>query len=219
MRSSKRDAAITVGGAPRVDLLPPEVRAERRAASTTRRTWLGVVVLVAATVVASGAATLGSLSAADDLAMVQSETSTLLAQQAKFSEVRDTQSQVDLIESGQAVGGSTDIDWATYLRSVQGTLPVGVTVTSVSLDQASPLESYAQGTSPLEGSRVATVVFTATSPTLPAVPVWLDGLATLPGFADATPGSVAFSDGVYEATVTMHITADAFSGRFDEKDD
>jgi hypothetical protein len=219
MRTAKKDAAISIGGAPRVDLLPPEVRAERRAATTTRRTWLGVVVLVAATVVASGVTTLGSLTAADDLSAYQSETTVLLSQQAKFSEVRDTQSQVDLIEAGQAVGGSTDIDWATYLRSVQATLPVGVAVTSVSLDQATPLESYAQGTSPLEGSRAATVVFTATSPTLPAVPVWLDGLATLPGFADATPGSVTFSDGVYEATVTMHITADAFSGRFDQKDD
>ena len=33
MRTRGKDTGITVGGAPRVDLLPPEVRAERRAAA------------------------------------------------------------------------------------------------------------------------------------------------------------------------------------------
>jgi hypothetical protein len=217
MRTSSKDSGITIGGAPRVDLLPPEVRAGRRADATTRRAWLGVVVLVAATVVASGAATLHALGAEDDLVMAQGATSSLLSQQAQFTELRTTQNQVDLIEAGQKVGGSTEIDWATYLTQVQATLPVGVTVTSVALDQATPLASYAQGTSPLLGSRVATLTFTASSPSLPSVPVWLDGLATLPGFADALPGSVTLSDGVYTASVTMHINADAFSGRYDEK--
>jgi hypothetical protein len=217
MRTAKKDAAISIGGAPRVDLLPPEVRAERRAATTTRRTWLGVVVLVAATVVASGAATLAALQADDELASAQGQTAALLSQQGQFSEVRNTQAQVDLIEAGQHVAGSTDIDWATYLTSVQATLPVGVTITSVSLDQATALTPYVQPTTPLLGARVATLTFTASSPTLPAVPVWLDGLGTLPGFADATPGSITLTDDLYEATVTMHINADAFSGRYDEK--
>jgi len=217
MRTSKKDASVTIGGTPRVDLLPPEVRAERRAATTTRRTWLGVVVLVAATVVASGAATLSALQAGDELAAAQGHTASLLSQQGQFSEVKDAQAKVQLIESGRSVAGSTDIDWGTYLTSVQATLPVGVTVTSVSLDQATPLAPYAQPTTPLLGARVATLTFTATSPDLPAVPVWLNGLATLPGYADATAGSITLAEDLYETSVTMHVDAEAFSGRVDEK--
>jgi len=217
MRTSSKDSGITIGGAPRVDLLPPEVRAGRRADATTRRTWLGVVVLVAATVVASGAATLHALGAEGELATAQSDTSSLLAQQTQFSELRATQAQVELVQAGQKVGGSTDIDWSAYLADVQSTLPVGVTIESVSLDQASPLTPYEQPSTPLLGARVATLTFTASSPSLPSFPVWLDGLATLPGFADALPGSVTLVDGVYDASVTMHINAEAFSGRYDEK--
>jgi hypothetical protein len=164
--------------------------------------------------IGSGAAFLERMNAEDDLMVAQGETQTLLMEQGAYADVRATQAQVGLAGAAQTVGGSTDIDWPTYLEKVQATLPVGVTIIGVSLDQASPLVQYAQPTAPLQGSRVATLTFQATSPTLPSVPDWLNGLATLPGFADAQPGSVALEDGMYKADVTMHITADAFSGRF-----
>ena len=46
----------------------------------------------------------------------------------------------------------------------------------------------------------------------------LDGLATLPGYTDATPGTVSLEEGVYDATVTMHIDQRAFSGRYSKED-
>jgi hypothetical protein len=214
MRTRGKDTGISVGGAPRVDLLPPEVRAERRTAARTRRVWAGVAVVAILVGIGSGAAFLERMNAEDDLMVAQGETQTLLMEQGAYADVRATQAQVGLAGAAQAVGGSTDIDWPTYLEKVQATLPVGVTIIGVSLDQASPLVQYAQPTAPLQGSRVATLTFQATSPTLPSVPDWLNGLATLPGFADAQPGSVALEDGMYKADVTMHITADAFSGRF-----
>lgn len=217
MRSRGKDAGITVGGAPRVDLLPPEVRAERRAAGFTRRAWAGVLVVAVVVAIGSGAAFMQRVRAEDALAMAQAETQALLMSQTKYSDLKATQTKVDIAIAAQKVGGSTDIDWPTYLEKVQGTLPVGVTIVSVSLDQASPLAQYTQSTAPLQGSRVATLTFQATSPTLPSVPDWLNGLATLPGFADAQPGSVTLDDGLYRAEITMHITADAFSGRFDQK--
>lgn len=217
MRSGGKDNGITVGGAPRVDLLPPEVRAERRTAALTRRAWAGVLVVGVLAAIGSGAAFLQRVQAEDALVMAQAETQSLLMSQTKYSDLKATQAKVDLAVGAQKVGGSTDIDWPAYLEKVQGTLPVGVTIVSVSLDQASPLAMYAQSTAPLQGSRVATLTFQATSPTLPSVPDWLNGLATLPGFADAQPGSVTLEDGQYRADITMHITADAFSGRFDPK--
>ena len=74
------------------------------------------------------------------------------------------------------------------------------------------------GVVPLEGGRVGTLAFAATSPTLPSIPTWLNGLRSLPGFVDAVPNSVTRQeDGSYTASITMHINAEAYSGRFAPK--
>ncbi|MBU1587317.1 MAG: hypothetical protein KKH51_05155, partial [Actinobacteria bacterium] len=125
---------------------------------------------------------------------------------------------ITLIEAGQYVGASTEIDWKAYLEGLQATLPDGVVINSVQTDSATPFADYVQSTTPLEGSRVATLVFTARSPGLPSIPTWLDGLGQLKGFADAVPGSVnrQEDDGSYLVNITMHINADAFAERFPE---
>lgn len=218
MSPAKKDLPITIGGAPRVDLLPPEIRAERRGAAVVRRAWMGVAVAVAAVVIATAASSLGAAEAQADLEAAQGETQSLLSQQASYSDVKEVKTQVELLTAAERVGGSTDIDWPAYLAQVQATLPVGVSITSVSLDQASPFVQYPQATAALQGARVATLTFEATSPTLPSVPQWLDGLATLPGYADAQPGSVSLEEGVYTANITMHVNEAAFSGRYTDEE-
>lgn len=205
---------IVIGGVPRVDLLPPEVRAERRAGVAVRRTWFGVVGAAAVVALAVGATVALNITAQADLLGAQAETQSLLVEQGKYTEVRDVQRDIDRLMAAQAVGGSTEIIWRDFLTDLQGTLPPGVVVSTITLDQATPIETYAQGDAPLQGARVGTLTFTATSATLPSVPDWLDGLATLPGYTDATPGTVTLEEGVYDATVTMHIDQRAFSGRY-----
>ncbi|WP_423922085.1 hypothetical protein ACPEEZ_02040 [Frigoribacterium sp. 2-23] len=214
MRGSNKDAVLAVGGAPRVDLLPPEVRAERRAGVTVRRMWMGVVAVAAAVAIAIGAASLHAVQAKSDLNTAQGETQSLLLEQGKYQEVRNTQNEVDLISAAQAVGGASEIAWPDFLGKIQATLPNGVVVVTITIDQMSPLLAYQQPTAPLQGARVATVTFTAESVTLPSVPDWLDGLTTLPGYVDAAPGSVSLEEGVYKADVTMHINEKAFSNRY-----
>ncbi len=113
------------------------------------------------------------------------------------------------------VFASTEINWQDYLLALQGTLPEGVSIKTVDITSATPMTAFAQSTGPLSGARVAELNFTATSATLPTIPDWLRSMSKLPGFVDATPGSVTITDGVYSATVLMHINADAFSLRFD----
>jgi glycerate-2-kinase len=211
--------SLIVGGEPRVDLLPPEVRAERRAKRMRRSLAYGVLGLAVVVVIATGGTSLLALNSQVQLAAEQARTGVLLAQQAKFLDVRKVQDQVKLIEAAQQVGASTEIDWQAYLNSVQSTLPANVTITTVKIDSASPLAVYAQPTAPLQGARVATLSFTASSPTLPQVPVWLDALATLKGFADAVPGSVALdtTTNTYTVNITMHINEAAFEKRFAAK--
>lgn len=207
---------LTIGGEPRVDLLPPEVQKERKGKVTRRRLGLGVIGVLAIVVVGTGAATALAFQARTQLLAEQEGTADLLAQQTKYIEVRKVQDRVDFVKVAQQVGASTEIDWKKYLDDVQATLPAGVTIDTVNIDSATPLAVYTQPTAPLQGARVATVSFTAKSATLPDVPTWLNALATLPGFADALPGSVTLDEatGAYTVSITMHINDAAFAQRF-----
>lgn len=205
---------IAIGGQPRVDLLPLEVRAERKAAIQVRRAWLGVAAVVVLVGIGGGAATLYSQGAEASLTAAQAQTASLSAKAAQYSKVKTVQGQVDLMDAAREVGGSTDIDWPTYLSKVALTVPTGATLSDLTVDSASSVVAYAQASTPLEGQRIATLTLTATSSSLPDVPTWLDNFTKLPGYVDATAGTVALSDGVYTATTTLHINEKAFSNAY-----
>jgi Tfp pilus assembly protein PilN len=207
--------ATLLGAAPRADLLPPEIFVEHKQRARQRSLWLGVAGAVLIAVVGTGAAFVYNVTAAATLLSVQDETLQLQSELSAHSEVRDIKENVATSMEARRVGGSTDIDWKTYLNNLQATLPGGVAITSVVIETGSPIVDYAQPTVPLEGARVGTLTFEATSPSLPSIPSWLDGLETLEGFVDAVPNSVnVVEDGSYTVSITMHINADAYSGRF-----
>lgn len=204
-----------LGGEPRVSLLPGEVNDFQKARSVRRRLGLGVVFAILIALCGFGGSMYLAADAHARLEAARQAQATIVAQEAQFAELRAAKSGIALIEAGQYVGASTEIDWKSYLESLQSTLPSGVTISSVQIDSATPFVDYVQSTSPLEGSRIATLVFSAKSPGLPSIPTWLDGLATLPGFADAVPGSVSVQDdGTYLVNIIMHIDSEAFSLRF-----
>ena len=215
--SSKAKAA-SLGGAPRADLLPPEVGEGNRAKSVRRSLKIAIVGVLIIVIAAAGGAWLLAFVAHNNLLASQDETVRLLAEQSTHAEVRDVKNNVVVSQAAREVGVSTEIDWKTYLLALQATLPAGVSVTGVDTDSASPITDFAQSTVPLEGGRVGTLAFAATSPTLPSIPTWLNGLRSLPGFVDAVPNSVTRQeDGSYTASITMHINAEAYSGRFAPK--
>ena len=216
MRKRAIDDVLFISGHRRVDLLPPEVRTERRGQRQRRRLTLGVTAIAVLMGLGVGAATALALTAQTELETEQARTATLLQEQGEYFAVRALQSQVALIEAAQQVGASTEIDWKDYLDAVQSTLPRSVTISTVQVDSATPLAAYTQATAPLQGLRVATVSFTATSTVLPDIPAWLTALATLDGFADALPGSVSLDEvtGSYTVTITMHVNDAAFAHRF-----
>lgn len=211
------NGVIAIGGLPRVDLLPPEVRLERHAAVNVRRAWTGVVGLAVLVGVASATAALYNQSANNTLLAAQNQTAVLSGQSAKYSSVKTIQGKVDMIDAARKVGGSTDIDWPSYLAKVQATLPTGMTLSTVSITSASPVVAYAQSTTPLQGQRIGTLTFAATSAELPAVPTWLTNLGSLPGFADASAGTVSLSSGVYTSNVVVHINEKALSNAYAKK--
>ncbi len=215
MSRGSKNASLVIGGESRVDLLPQELRIKRKGKVVRRR--LGFLVILVAILVA-GASVLVRAQAVQaklDLSIQQANAQSIVLQQRKYAVVQNIQKEADTIQAAQQVGTSTEINWKNYLISVQATLPPNVTLDSVNIDSATPFASYAQASAPLQGERIATLSFTAISSTLPQVPQWLIALATLPGYADANPGSVNRTDtGSYSVNITMHINQAALTNRF-----
>lgn len=215
-RPGRNNRMLVVGGPPRVDLLPTEVHTNRRQRATVRRAWAGVVVVAIGVGIVAGWAVMERMSAEQDLLAAQGETATLAQQQGQYREVRTTEAGSSLLEAAQQVGGSTEIDWSTTLQSVRSKLPAGVQITGVTVDSASATESYAQSDDPLQGQRIATLTFDATSTALPSVPDWLTAVGGVEGFVDANANSVSRSDdgSGYAVNMTIHLDEKAFDGKY-----
>lgn len=206
---------ITVGGAPRADLMPPEIRIKRSQLRTRRSLRMALFGVFVVVVVACGATWAWSAVSQTTLASARQQAQQLLVEQGRYSGVTTLKDSIALVKAGQVVGDSTEINWNDYVTKVLATLPSGLSLDAMSVDTATPFQAYSQSDTPLQGGRIASFTLTAKSDTTPTIPPWLDALATLPGFVDATPGSVTLgSDGIYTSTVVMHIGPEAFASRF-----
>ena len=130
---------IAVGGAPRVDLMPPEIRLKRSQLRTRRSLRLALFGVFLLVVVACGGTWAWNALAETSLASAQQQQQALLAQQAKYSNVTTIQNATTLMKAGQIVGDATEIDWQDYLTKLQATLPSGVSLVTVSIGTADPM--------------------------------------------------------------------------------
>lgn len=215
MSRTSASEELVIGGEPRVDLLPPVVKARQRGKAVRRALGIGVVAAIVLMAAGIGLATWQAALSQAQLASAEQRTTELLAEQAKFIEVRQVQDDVDLSIAAREVGASTEVDWKAYLHEVRDVLPSNVTIDSVDITSASPLVLFEQPTAPLQAARIATILITMTSPGLPTVPAWLEKFKALPGYADGSPGSIRRSDtGDYQVDLTLHINEGAYSNRF-----
>jgi Tfp pilus assembly protein PilN len=207
-------AQIVVGAQPRVDLMPPEVRIKRSQLATRRKLRLGLFGVIAVVLVACGGSFAWNAVTQASVMLAQNQQQELIKEQAGFGEVTKTTDAIALVEAGQRVGAGTEVQWGDYLTKLQAALPAGMTLTSVSVMSASPVETFAQPTAPLQGGRIASLSLELKSDALPSSADMLDAFAKLPGYADATPGQVVYSGGAYMTSWTLHVGTAALSGRF-----
>jgi Tfp pilus assembly protein PilN len=208
-------APLVVGGEPRANLLPPEIILKRKQLKTRRALRAGVLLVALATA-AGCVATFGVSSVAQvQLAIVEQQQSDLVIEQAGYQKVRDVQLTLATITAGQQVGSSTEVNWRSFIQEIQDNLPAGVALQTVKVETGTPMQAYPQSDAPLQGIRVGSISFTASSATLPNTAEWLRALDDMSGYVDAIPGSVKQEGSAYTAEVLMHFNEQAFSLRFD----
>lgn len=219
MKRTVDSRELILGGEPRADLLPPELKARRAGRALHRAMGMGLVGLIVLMGITIGAVSLNAFVKHNELAAATLQTDNLLLDTSKYAEVRRVQNQYDTTLSVRALGLSTEVDWKVYLESIRSMLPADVTIDIVTVSSASPWTPFAQSEVPLTGPRTASLVLTVTSPSVPPVPDWLDDMKTLSGYSDATPGSITRDDNAnYVVTIALNINEEALSNRFAVKE-
>lgn len=216
MKRSAQDARSHVGLAPRVDLLPPEVRADRTWRHARRSLYSGVAIVAVLCAAALGQTALTSLGANATLSDAHARTQQLLSGEHRYAEVLRVQSAIAAAEQAESTATATWIDWHAYLQKVQAGLPSGAHLTSfaASTSVATPAGATTGAATSAAATPVATVTLGASTTNLDSIETWMGALAQLPGYLDASPGSVTGdATGGLQVQVTMHLGPGAYSKR------
>jgi len=215
MSGDKNSQRLVVGGVPRADLLPPEIKQDKVAGRQRSNLIAGLVLVVFLVVVAYGISTFLAIGANASLEAAQKRSSELLAEQAEYSEVRELQAQLSAAESSLLVASSPEVDWSPFLTDFYATLPAGSIIQTVTVTPPGTLAS----TSPLYKAEVIEIVAEIRMVSVPDNAAWMGRLKTLPGFADWSPTVVTSEDGGFDVTVTIHLGEDALWGRYFPNDE
>lgn len=206
---------------PRVNLLPPEIQDERNlkkmqlilggATAAVVALLAGGFILVAA----------GANQAEQELALEQTRTQGLQAEQQQYAEVPRILAEVETAQSARATAMTTDVLWYEYLHNVAATYPEDVWLKDLTATVAAPVATTAVVADPLTTPGIGTVVFNGSAMVHADVASWLDVLAATPGFADPfyTSSAAVEVDGqtFVDFSSQVVVTADALSHRYDRK--
>ena len=212
--------------APRVNLLPPEIEAQR-AVRKLAAGLVGVVVLCAAAVGGGYAyAGLGESSARSDLATAQSVQTSLQRQQRALAPAQQAQNQIQAAQAALVAAMGNEVLWSRYLDDLRLKRPDGVRFSQVKIDPATgtgatgasaPAPSGSGSTtSTVTPGAIATLTLTGKARSQPDVAVLLDQLAQIKGFSGVylTSTDGGASAGTITYTVTASITPEALSHRY-----
>jgi len=217
--SSRTDQKLVIGGSPRADLLPPEIKADVKAAS--QRRGLFAIVVGAVVVVIAGYA-LASVYAAGTQSSLDSanvRTADLLTEQGKYVIARQLSDQVEISKQARIESVSTEIDWQKYLNELEKVTSDELGITGITVDSATPLTPFAEPTGPLEQMRVAQIGIVAMATNVPDVAKAVEAISKLPGFVDATVLEVKGKPGAYAVAITVHVNEELYLHRFAEEEE
>ena len=213
--AATKDTKLVLGGTPRVDLLPNEIKQGKKGAVIRRRLAIGVVGVIVLSAAAYGVAAIGAFNAASALNAVNDETLALQTEQAKYAAARDLESRITGVKAAYIAGSSSEIDWYKFIGELSARTPEGATVALTAV-ASSPVESVPQPLDALTGPRIASIVLVIRTKNLFNSANFVTELSTVTGFVNAAVNNTSYnSDGnYYETGITLNINTDALRNRF-----
>jgi hypothetical protein len=213
--STDKNAKLVLGGPPRVDLLPPEIKANKGAASTRRRLLVGVAAVVVLSVAAYSVAAYNAFEATNRLRAAEAESADLRNAQTEFAEARALEAKLASITAATALGTSTEIDWEPFIDELRDLLPQGAYL-EVTATSSNPVESVPQSYDVAQQPRIATVVIQVTSKSILNAGDYLTKLDRVTGYIYARADTVNWNlqKKRYTSGFTLSIGTDALLNRF-----
>jgi Tfp pilus assembly protein PilN len=215
MSPAKKDVSqLVIGGEPRIDFLPLEIK-QRKANRRSRRSLVFLVLVIFVICIGGYVAATGlAASSQAELDTARSETARLLAEQGKYSEAQSVATDRDAARAAAKVGSGNEILWKNYLAELVRALPADTDISKLEVDSLGAQELSPATTVPLEKPRVSTITFTVETSSISRASQLVEILRQLPGFADATiTGLTKVENEPQTADVVLHINSDAFERR------
>jgi len=215
-RGKKDTSTLVIGGEPRIDLLPPEYKAQkenrRKIRSLILLAALVAVVCVAGYAYATGLALQSQVALAEE----QAKTPALIREQGEYIEAQVAADQLADANNAKLVASSTEILWKPYVDLVYTKLPAGTSMQTYTVSSQSSVEAAAIPELAFESANVGTMIFAVTMSGVAQADELAVNLRTLPGLVDASVLSVIFDDTTltYTATVSMTFSDELFERRF-----
>ncbi|WP_454116466.1 hypothetical protein [Microbacterium aurum] len=125
--------ALTIGGPPRVNLLPRAVTASRQRASLLRTWLLGLLAALGVVLVATGGAYALQLTAQQGLDQANADTVRLLGEVAALQPVNEKLKLESELGDYRTQAMGTDLTWATLVSSVESALPADTVLAGFTL--------------------------------------------------------------------------------------
>jgi len=201
-----RPRVAFVGAAPRVDLLPAEVRDRSRTRAARRLVFIGVLGAVAIVIAGYFATSSVALSSQLALSSAESNTNALYAQIARFQPIRSLQDQLATAEAADRVSVATRLDWQEIAERALAGFPFDNATAQIALAAESPVDGFAQPTVPLQGERIGSVGIVGEGPDLAAFIPWIERLKADDTFADVVVSTALRADGGYDVTATAYLS-------------
>lgn len=212
--SARAAGGLVLGAEPRVQLLPPIVKQRARIRETRR---LLVLLVILAVVIVAGGVTYGvyqSARAQLELAAIQVQTQSLLAQQAEYAEGARVAGLVQVSKDAQLLVTSGEVDWVQVVGEVRSYLPSGTSLHSVEVVAPAPWEPPLVPEGPLRASRIATLQMTVSSSSYDLAALFASMVGDHAAVADVRILSSTLDAGRYLTVVALTLDSDALATRF-----
>ena len=198
---------------PKVNLLPIEILESRRFRRT--QVLLAGAVLVVAVLAGAGTflAQRSVSDANDELITAQARVTQLQAEQAKYSAVPKVVGEVEAATAARTLAMGTDVLWYRYLNDIDGAVPAGVELSSLTLG-LSTAANAGTATSPLAASGIGTIAMNGKAERYDEVSSWLEAINKITGFSSSSLLSAAKADGSVGWSLTAVIDSNALSARY-----